>query len=164
MYYEVEKLFVEMDKAELQANPPKVAAPYGTPKPGDQKYIPKLDVLVQCAGVLVPGDLDSVHPTQHEICMDVNCRAAFQITCHFQDMLIRAAGCIVNLSGIRASKAQPGMISYCMAKAGLEMMTKSSALELARFGVRANCVSSSYLNTNLYRATGLSEAHIQSVA
>jgi len=38
-----------------------------------------------------------------------------------------------------------------MSKAGLEMMTKSSALELARFGVRVNCVSPSFLNTNMYR-------------
>jgi NAD(P)-dependent dehydrogenase (short-subunit alcohol dehydrogenase family) len=44
-----------------------------------------------------------------------------------------------------------------MSKAGIEMMTKSAALELARFGVRVNCVSSSFLNTNLYRQAGLTE-------
>jgi|LauGreDrversion4_2_1035121.scaffolds.fasta_scaffold1674611_1 NAD(P)-dependent dehydrogenase (short-subunit alcohol dehydrogenase family) len=44
-----------------------------------------------------------------------------------------------------------------MSKAGLEMMTKSAAIELARFGVRINCVSSSFLDTNLYRVAGLTE-------
>lgn len=44
-----------------------------------------------------------------------------------------------------------------MSKAGLEMLTKSAAIELARFGVRVNCVESSYLNTNLYRRAGLTD-------
>jgi len=43
------------------------------------------------------------------------------------------------------------------------MMTKSSALELSRFGVRVNCVSSSFLNTNLYRQAGLTELENNSV-
>jgi len=50
-----------------------------------------------------------------------------------------------------------------MSKAGLEMLTKSAAIELARFGVRVNCVSSSFLNTNLYRQAGLTELENDSV-
>ena len=50
-----------------------------------------------------------------------------------------------------------------MSKAGLEMMTKSAALELSRFGVRVNCVSSSFINTNLYRQAGLTELENESV-
>ena len=50
-----------------------------------------------------------------------------------------------------------------MAKAGLEMITKSAALELARFGVRVNSVSASVMNTNLYRNANLTEADIDSI-
>ena len=50
-----------------------------------------------------------------------------------------------------------------MAKAGLESLTKSAAVELARFGVRVNCVSASYLNTNLYRTAGLNQVDIDSI-
>ena len=50
-----------------------------------------------------------------------------------------------------------------MSKAGLEMLTKSTALELARFGVRVNCVASSYLNTNLYRSANLTDLENQSI-
>jgi len=78
-------------------------------------------------------------------------------------MLIAAQGCIVNMSCLKGSKPQPGLISYCMSKAGLEMMTKSSALELGRFGVRVNCVSPSFLNTNMYRQAGLTELEHESV-
>ena len=44
-----------------------------------------------------------------------------------------------------------------MTKAGLEMMTKASAMELAPIAVRVNGVSPSYVDTNLYRYAGLSE-------
>lgn len=43
------------------------------------------------------------------------------------------------------------------------MLTKSAALELARFGVRVNAISSSFLNTNLYRVAGLTELENESV-
>jgi NAD(P)-dependent dehydrogenase (short-subunit alcohol dehydrogenase family) len=45
-----------------------------------------------------------------------------------------------------------------MTKAGLEMLTKTSALELAPFGVRVNAVAPGIVNTNLYRFAGYSEA------
>jgi NAD(P)-dependent dehydrogenase (short-subunit alcohol dehydrogenase family) len=50
-----------------------------------------------------------------------------------------------------------------MSKAGIEMMTKSCAVELARFGVRVNAVSASFLNTNLFRQAGLTELENESV-
>lgn len=44
-----------------------------------------------------------------------------------------------------------------MTKAGLEMLTKCSALELAPLGIRVNAVSPSTIDTNLYRYTGMTE-------
>jgi len=90
-------------------------------------------------------------------------RAPYVLLNFFQDLLIAAQGVVINVSCIKGSKPQPGLISYCMSKAGLEMMTKSAALELARFGVRVNCVSSSFLNTNLYRKAGLTELENDSI-
>ena len=89
--------------------------------------------------------------------MDVLMRAPYVLINMFQDMLIAGKGCVVNMSCLKGQHAQPGLITYCMAKAGLESMSKSAALELARFGVRVNCVASAYLNTNLYRMAGLTE-------
>ncbi len=44
-----------------------------------------------------------------------------------------------------------------MTKAGLEMLTKCAALELAPLGIRVNAVSPATIDTNLYRYTGMSE-------
>jgi len=44
-----------------------------------------------------------------------------------------------------------------MTKAGVEMLTKASAMELAPFGIRVNCVAPGTIDTNLYRFAGLNE-------
>ncbi len=111
--------------------------------------------MINAAGIIFAGDLESIFPQDHDYLMDVNLRSVYTLINFFQDMLISGPGCVVNVSCIKGSKPQPGLISYCMSKAGLEMLTKAAALELARFGVRVNAVSSSFLNTNLYSGAGL---------
>lgn len=50
-----------------------------------------------------------------------------------------------------------------MSKAGLDMLAQSAAIELARYGVRVNTVQSSYVNTNMYRRSGLTDLQNQSI-
>ena len=65
---------------------------------------------------------------------------------------------VINVSCIRGSRPEAGMIGYCMTKAGLEMFTKSAAMELAPFGIRVNAVAASVTDTNLYRYAGMTES------
>ena len=44
-----------------------------------------------------------------------------------------------------------------MTKAGLDMLTKASAMELAPLGIRVNAVAPSMVDTNLYRYAGLKD-------
>ena len=130
---------------------------------GNEDYTPRLDILINCIGMIAAGDMSTTDPFMHDALMDVNLRTPFMLINFFQDMLIQGKGCVVNVSGLKGSKPQPGMISYCMSKAGVEMLTKSAALELARFGVRVNCVSPSFVNTNFYRNADLTETDIGSI-
>lgn len=50
-----------------------------------------------------------------------------------------------------------------MTKAGLEMLTKTTALELAPFGVRVNAVAPCMVDTNLYRYAGYNEVENESL-
>jgi len=71
----------------------------------------------------------------------------------------------VNLSCDKGSRPEAGQLVYCMAKAGLEMMTKSVAMELAALGVRVNAVAPCFVQTheqsNFYRYPGMSENEIE---
>ena len=50
------------------------------------------------------------------------------------------------------------MLGYCMAKAGVDMLTKSTAMELAPFGVRCNAVAPCMVDTNMYRYAGYNDS------
>lgn len=83
------------------------------------------------------------------------------MTLIFHKYLEMSKGCIVNVSCTQGSRPNAGTIGYCMTKAGLEMLTKSSALELGPLGIRVNAVSPATLDTNLYRYTGMTEVEYQ---
>jgi NAD(P)-dependent dehydrogenase (short-subunit alcohol dehydrogenase family) len=51
--------------------------------------VPKLDILINCAGRIFPGDLDNTFPQDHDLIMDLNLRTPFVLLNFFQDMLIR---------------------------------------------------------------------------
>lgn len=95
--------------------------------------------------------------------MDLNVRTPFITTQFFLPFLKESRGCIVNVSADKGSRPDVGLIGYCMSKAGLEMLTKSSAMELAPFGVRVNAVAPGFTDTNLYRYARLTEPEIDSL-
>ena len=50
-----------------------------------------------------------------------------------------------------------------MCKAGLEMLTQSIAMETAPMGIRVNAVAPSFVDTNLYRRTGMTEPEVDAL-
>ena len=70
--------------------------------------------------------------------------------------MIRAGegGAIVNVASINANVPTWGSAAYSAAKAGVEMLTRSSALELAEHRIRVNCVSPGLVDTPMARRTG----------
>eukprot|EP00347_Sterkiella_histriomuscorum_P006737 403351625 len=120
-----------------------------------------LDILINAAGLIFDGDITSTFPQDYDYLMDINLRCAFHMTLIFHKYLSLSKGCIINISCSIGSRPNAGTIGYCMTKAGLEMLTKSSALELAPLGIRVNAVSPATLDTNLYRYTGMSESEYQ---
>lgn len=59
----------------------------------------------------------------------------------------KCGGCIVNVSSIGAYGAQENASVYCATKAGLVMLTKAMAIELAAFGIRVNSVAPGDIHT-----------------
>jgi glucose 1-dehydrogenase len=60
-------------------------------------------------------------------------------------------GCIINISSVHQQIPKPHYIPYATSKAGIEMMTKTMALELAKSGIRANLVAPGAIETDKNR-------------
>ena len=60
---------------------------------------------------------------------------------------------IVNVSSVTGQRPYANLAAYCVAKAGVDMLTQCLALELAPFGVRVNAINPGVVVTNLHKAT-----------
>lgn len=89
--------------------------------------------------------MESTFPQDYDYLMDLNLRTPFVLTHFFNEMLADCNGVVVNLSCEKGSRPEPGLVGYCMAKAGVEMLTKASALELAPLGIRVNAVAPCFI-------------------
>ncbi len=64
----------------------------------------------------------------------------------------QGSGAIVNISSISGKVGNPGQTNYSAAKAGLVGLTKASAKELARYGIRVNAVQPGLIRTTMTEA------------
>ena len=115
-----------------------------------------IDIMINCAGVLFDGDIEKTFPQDYDFTVDVNLRSVFAMLLHFKQFLAKGAS-IINVSCLYGSRPQAGMASYCMSKAGLEMLTKFAAAEFAELDIRVNAVSASPVDTNCQRYVGVGE-------
>ena len=119
----------------------------------------RLDGLINNASNFHPTPLASATPEQWQDLFGVNAQAPFFLAQAAAPILREHAGAIVNLSDLHASRPLRDHPLYCAAKAALEMLTRSLALELAP-QVRVNAIAPGAI---LWPDQGKSEAAKQAL-
>jgi NAD(P)-dependent dehydrogenase (short-subunit alcohol dehydrogenase family) len=117
-----------------------------------------LDVLVNAAGHISTGSIETTSLAAWDAMMNVNLRAVFQLMQLASPHLISTKGNIVNVSSVTGLRSFPGVLAYCVSKAGLDQLTRCAALELAPKGVRVNAVNPGVVVTEIHKRGGMSEA------
>jgi len=117
-----------------------------------------LDVLVNAAGHISTGSIENTSLSAWDAMMNVNLRAAFQLMQMAAPHLIETKGNIVNVSSVTGLRSFPGVLAYCVSKAGVDQLTRCAALELAPKGVRVNAVNPGVVVTEIHKRGGMSEA------
>lgn len=109
-----------------------------------------VDGLVNCAGVNAFADPAMMAVDEWDRFFALDLRASW-LTCRASlPMLRRSEGpSVVNVSSIHAKLTLPGMFPYASAKAGLEGLTRSLALEWGALGIRVNSVAPGFTRTQL---------------
>jgi NAD(P)-dependent dehydrogenase (short-subunit alcohol dehydrogenase family) len=111
-----------------------------------------IDILVNNAGV--SGNRPTLELTEEDWNKTITINQGGVFFCCQQAGLImskQAGGVIVNIGSIFSLVAAPNRIHYCASKAAVAMMTKSLAVEWARYNIRVNCVAPGYVETALIR-------------
>jgi 3-oxoacyl-[acyl-carrier protein] reductase len=110
-------------------------------------------ILVNNAGILRDNLLFKMTTTDWDAVLGVHLRGAFLMSRAVQSYMRDARfGRIVNLSSTSAS-GNRGQANYAAAKAGVQGLTKTLAIELGRFGVTVNAVAPGFIQTHMTAAT-----------
>jgi len=122
----------------------------------------QIDLLINNAGIYGPGkDGQSLDNTTREAMLevfDVNCAGPLQVVRHLKPRLAAARGVIANISskmGSSDDNSSGGAYAYRAAKAGLVIISKSMAVDLACFGIRVITLHPGWVKTDMTRQTGL---------
>lgn len=108
-----------------------------------------LDILVNNAGLYPSHGVLDMDEAAWDAVVETNLKGPFLVSQAFARHRVeqRQPGAIVNISSGSAQRARFGAAHYSASKAGLEMLTRSFALELARHRIRVNAVSPSFIDT-----------------
>jgi 3-oxoacyl-[acyl-carrier protein] reductase len=113
----------------------------------------RVDILVNAAGITAPKALivDTEAASWRRI-VDINLTGTFLVSRALtRHMLTRDYGRIVNLGSVAGKEGNPFSAAYSASKAAVHSFTKSLGKELARTGIRVNCVTPAIVATqNLY--------------
>jgi len=116
----------------------------------------KLDVLVNNAGSALPSLItDDRVLDEFDKIFNIDIRSVVELIHLSIPHLEKSKGTIINISSIAALAPHPGMLSYYMAKAAMDMMTRVLAIELGQSGIRVNTINPGLIETNIGDSTGV---------
>ncbi len=118
----------------------------------------RLDVLVNCAGILRVKSLEATSEGDWNDVLQVNLTGAFLLTkAAMTVMRHQRGGAIVHVASRMALRVKENRGAYAPSKAGVLQLTRMAALEGAPHGIRVNCVCPGWIDTPMTRGAGSKE-------
>lgn len=113
----------------------------------------KVDILVNNAGVVRDNLFFRMTDQDWDTVMNVHLKGAFICSQAVQKVMVENKyGRIINISST-SSLGLRAQANYSTAKAGLQGLTKTLAIELGKFGITVNCLAPGLIETDMTKAT-----------
>jgi 3-oxoacyl-[acyl-carrier protein] reductase len=113
----------------------------------------RLDILVTCAGIIRDNLLHKMTDDDWDAVINTHLRGTFLSVQAAQKLMVaQKSGSMVLISSTSAL-GNRGQANYSAAKAGLQGLAKTLAIELGPFGITANCVAPGFIATAMTEQT-----------
>jgi NAD(P)-dependent dehydrogenase (short-subunit alcohol dehydrogenase family) len=110
----------------------------------------RLDILVNNAGIGGNTPFLDITPEEWNRTIAINLTGAFLVAqACAREMAKRRSGKIVNIASLSGQRGGHGRAAYGSAKAGLELLTKVMAVELAEHGINVNAIAPGAIETEM---------------
>ena len=131
------------------------------------KHFGRIDVLVNNAGIQEDLPLAEISLVEWYKIIGVDLTGPFicsrEAVKYMKTQQDPKGGCIINISSVHQTIPKPHYVPYATSKAGLEMMTKTLALELAKDNIRANIVAPGAIDTEMNKELRENKAELEKV-
>lgn len=109
-----------------------------------------VDIVVCTAGIHLKTPAKEMTPKQWKDVLDTNLTGTYFVNSVFgNEMILRQKGSIINIASLGSRVALSLTAAYNVSKSGVEMLTKSLAVEWAKHGVRVNAILPGVFRTPL---------------
>jgi 3-oxoacyl-[acyl-carrier protein] reductase len=112
-----------------------------------------LDILVTCAGIIRDNMLFKMTDADWDAVIDTHLKGTFLAVRAAQAHMVQQQSGKMVLISSTSALGNRGQTNYSTAKAGLQGMTKTLAIELGQFNVNVNCVAPGFIATDMTRQT-----------
>jgi len=113
-----------------------------------------IDILVNCAGINKREGLVDVKEATYDAIMDINLKGAFFLSQAVAPFMKKQNnGSIINIGSHNTGAILGGVSVYGASKSALMSLTRSMAIEWAKYNIRANCISPGHIKTELTTPT-----------
>ena len=114
----------------------------------------RIDILINCAGINKREGIADVEETTYDRIMDINLKGVFFLSAAVAVyMKEQKSGSIINIGSHNTGAVLGGVSVYGASKSGVVSLTRSMAVEWAKYNIRANCISPGHIKTELTTAT-----------
>lgn len=108
----------------------------------------KIDLLVNNAGIYPASPVVELSEEEWDRVININLKGVFNCSqAVIEHMAKQRSGAIVNIGSLDGKNPSGGNAHYSAAKAGVMNLTKTFAIEFAKYGIRVNCVAPGWVAT-----------------
>ena len=110
----------------------------------------KIDIAVNSAGINRPQKHEDVTEKNWDDIMNINLKAMFFVSqAAGKQMIAKGGGKIINISSQAGLVALPLRAAYCSSKGGVNQLTRTLALDWAKYNILVNAIAPSFVETAL---------------